>query len=65
MNRPALKLVAEPEDDLRDLFAREAALLRELADIRRLARQPLRRYAEKHGLIMLPRIERLRRELAQ
>ena len=57
----AFEPVPEPEESLRELFERQTALEAELRQVR--ARQALvrRRYADKHGLLILPSLEHLRR----
>ena len=51
----------DPEVDLPSLFAREQALLHELADVRAAQGRARERYRLKHGLLMLPSFDTLRR----
>jgi hypothetical protein len=66
--KPNLRIVdgsaldaTEPEQALGHLYAREAATLRELADIRDHLTLARARYAAKHRLLMWPSHETLRR----
>lgn len=69
MAKPDLRIVRgeavhdprQPEDVLPNLFATEAALTRQLADVRRSILEERRRYGAKHGLLMLPSYDTLRR----
>jgi hypothetical protein len=58
--RPAPHEIA-PETSLRRLFKREAALERELLEVRRAVGIERARYALKHNLICFPSIDTLRR----
>jgi hypothetical protein len=69
---PAEKRLAEglvvscsPEAQLRFLFRREAEIERERAGLSREINRERRRYADKHGLITPPRLERLRTEFGK
>lgn len=57
---PAVTL-ADPEGELALLFRREAALLGDLADVRRDLVVQRRRYGTKHNLLILPGLDTLRR----
>jgi hypothetical protein len=52
--------VRSPEDMLGFLFAREHQLQRELAEVRRQLAIHRERFAAKHDLMALPRVELLR-----
>lgn len=51
----------EPEESLRELFEQEDALEVQLRLVRAKQALTRRRYADKHGLLMLPSLEHLRR----
>ena len=55
----------EPEESLRDLFEQEATLEKRLRAIRAKQATCRRSYADKHGLLMLPSLEHLRRIVGQ
>lgn len=56
--------MVEPEEALADLFAREAAAQRALRDVREHLVLARARYAAKHGLLIWPGFETLRRLFA-
>ncbi len=68
MNNPARQLRAvtpSPESRLRAGFAREDALLEDLAQVRAEQRLARNDYAAEHGLLMRPSVESLRKVLGQ
>lgn len=58
--KPRFRVVASPEEEFAVLFAREATLLREIADVRAAIDGARARYAEKHDLLANPRTDLLR-----
>lgn len=57
----AFEPAPEPEECLRELFEQEAQLEAGLRLVRAKQAQVRRRYADKHGLLMLPSLEQMRR----